>query len=67
MYITELLTLAISKGASDLHLSAGLPPLIRVDGDLQRLEYPPFGQETLLKFFYNILNEQQHGQIYHIS
>ena len=41
MGIEELLALGVRQGASDLHLSAGLPPLIRVDGDIRRLDAPP--------------------------
>ena len=37
MDITELLAFSVEQGASDLHLSAGLPPMIRVDGDVRRL------------------------------
>lgn len=59
MNLTELLTLAINKGASDLHLSASLPPFIRIDGNLQRLEYPSLDHATLLNFFYSVMSEQQ--------
>ena len=41
MDIEELLALAVEQGASDMHLSAGLPPLVRVDGDIRRLPAPP--------------------------
>ena len=41
MDITELLAFAVQQGASDLHLSAGLPPMIRVDGDIRRVNLPP--------------------------
>jgi twitching motility protein PilT len=37
MDITELLAFSVQQGASDLHLSAGLPPMIRVDGDIRRV------------------------------
>ena len=43
MNIEELLALGVQQGASDLHLSAGLPPMVRVDGDIRRLDAPPFG------------------------
>lgn len=55
----ELLTLAVNQVASDLHLSAGLPPLLRIDGDLRRLEYPSLDQATLLNFFHSVMNESQ--------
>lgn len=41
MDVTDLLTRALAAGASDLHLATGEPPLLRVDGLLQRLELPP--------------------------
>ena len=41
MDITELLAFGVQQGASDLHLSAGLPPMIRVDGDIRRVDLPP--------------------------
>ena len=40
MDITELLAFSAKQGASDLHLSAGLPPMIRVDGDVRRINLP---------------------------
>ena len=40
MDIAELLTLAFEHHASDLHLSAGAVPMIRVDGDMQQLNFP---------------------------
>ena len=40
MDITELLAFSAKNGASDLHLSAGLPPMIRVDGDVPRINLP---------------------------
>ena len=40
MDITELLAFSQKQGASDLHLSAGLPPMIRVDGDIRRINVP---------------------------
>ena len=41
MELTELLTVAIHRHASDLHLSTGLPPMLRVHGDIQTLDLPP--------------------------
>ncbi len=40
MDITELLAFSVKHNASDLHLSAGLPPMIRVDGDIRRINVP---------------------------
>ena len=41
MEISELLAFAVKNKASDLHLSAGLPPMIRVHGDVRRINLPP--------------------------
>ena len=40
MDITELLSFSVKQNASDLHLSAGVPPMIRVDGDVRRINVP---------------------------
>ena len=40
MDITELLAFSVKNKASDLHLSAGLPPIIRVDGEMRKLNVP---------------------------
>src|SRR5678815_4130040 len=47
MDITELLAFAVKNKASDLHLSAGLPPLIRVHGDIRRINLPPMEHEAV--------------------
>ncbi|MGB2271990.1 MAG: twitching motility protein PilT, partial [Pseudomonadales bacterium] len=44
MDITELLAFSAKQNASDLHLSAGLPPMIRVDGDVRRVNLPALEQ-----------------------
>nr|VFK25568.1 MAG: twitching motility protein PilT [Candidatus Kentron sp. MB]VFK34473.1 MAG: twitching motility protein PilT [Candidatus Kentron sp. MB]VFK76771.1 MAG: twitching motility protein PilT [Candidatus Kentron sp. MB] len=46
MEIIELLTFGMENGASDLHISAGMPPLIRVDGDMRRIDIPPLDHST---------------------
>lgn len=58
MDITELLAFAVKNAASDLHLSAGLPPMIRVDGDLQRINIPPLDQKTITKLIYDIMSDK---------
>ena len=45
--LTRLLALGVDRGASDLHLSAGLPPMIRVDGDIEPLDLPPFDSRQI--------------------
>jgi twitching motility protein PilT len=57
--ITELLTFTKQQGASDLHLSAGLPPMIRLHGSLRRLKMNPLSKEELRKMLYEILSEEQ--------
>ena len=42
MEISELLAFAVKNKASDLHLSSGLPPMIRVNGDVRRINLPPW-------------------------
>jgi twitching motility protein PilT len=59
MDITELLAFVVKQNASDLHLSAGVPPLIRVDGDLKRLDLPAMDNKTVLSLLYEIMNDKQ--------
>lgn len=59
MDITKLLDLSIKQGASDLHLSAGLPPMLRVDGEILRLELPVLDTQCVKKLIFSILSEQQ--------
>lgn len=59
MELSTLLTFALEKNASDLHLSAGLPPIIRVDGQLQRLDLPALEQGLILKLITGIMSEKQ--------
>ena len=47
MDITELLAFGVKNGASDLHLSAGMPPMIRVDGDVRRINVPAMDHSTV--------------------
>lgn len=55
----ELLTLLIQRGGSDLHLSAGSPPRIRIDGRLVAMEFDPLTPETTQKLIYSILSGDQ--------
>lgn len=57
--ITELLTFSVQNSASDLHLSAGLPPMMRVDGELQRLQLPELDQKSLLNLLHSIMTDKQ--------
>lgn len=59
MEIAELLTFAVKNNASDLHLSSGLPPMIRVDGDLRKINLPPFEDQTVVSLLHSIMNDNQ--------
>ncbi|MEM1144125.1 MAG: type IV pilus twitching motility protein PilT [Pseudomonadota bacterium] len=59
MDITELLAFSAKQGASDLHLSAGLPPMIRVDGDVRRINLPPLEHKQVHELLYDIMNDKQ--------
>ncbi|NRB37795.1 MAG: type IV pilus twitching motility protein PilT [Pseudomonadales bacterium] len=59
MDITELLAFSAKQNASDLHLSAGLPPMIRVDGDVRRINLPPMDHKEVHSLIYEIMNDKQ--------
>src|SRR5574340_1219853 len=59
MDITELLAFAVKNKASDLHLSSGLPPLIRVHGDIRRINLPPMEHEDVHAMVYDIMSDAQ--------
>jgi twitching motility protein PilT len=59
MDITELLAFSAKQGASDLHLSAGLPPMIRVDGDVRRINLPALEHPEVHALIYEIMNDRQ--------
>ena len=59
MDITELLAFSTKQGASDLHLSAELPPMIRVDGDIRRINLPPMDHGEVHALIYDIMNDKQ--------
>jgi len=59
MDITELLAFCAKNNASDLHLSAGLPPMIRVDGDIRRVNVPPLSHTEVHDMVYDIMNDKQ--------
>ncbi|AWF79542.1 type IV pilus twitching motility protein PilT [Microbulbifer sp. EKSA008] len=59
MDITELLAFSAKQNASDLHLSAGLPPMIRVDGDVRRINLPSMEHKQVHGLIYEIMNDKQ--------
>ena len=59
MDITELLAFSVDHNASDLHLSTGTPPSIRVDGDVRKLNIPAFDAKDVNALVYDIMNDKQ--------
>ena len=59
MDISELLAFAVKNKASDLHLSSGLPPMIRVHGDVRRINLPPLEHKDVHGMIYDIMNDGQ--------
>ena len=59
MDIKELMTFSVQQKASDLHLSAGLPPMIRVDGDMRRMELPALDHQQTQTMIYEIMTDKQ--------
>jgi len=59
MDIAELLAFGVKNDCSDLHLSAGLPPMIRVDGDMRRINVPELDHKSVQSMVYDIMNDKQ--------
>jgi twitching motility protein PilT len=59
MDITELLAFGVKNKASDLHLSAGLPPMIRVHGDVRKINLPAMEHKEVHAMVYDIMNDGQ--------
>jgi len=59
MDISELLAFVVKNTASDLHLSAGLPPMIRVHGDVRRINLPALEHKDVHAMVYDIMNDGQ--------
>jgi twitching motility protein PilT len=59
MDISQLLAFAVKSKASDLHLSAGLPPMIRVDGDVRRINVPPLDSASAHSLIYDIMGDRE--------
>jgi twitching motility protein PilT len=57
--ITELLAFSVKNKASDLHLSAGLPPIIRVDGEMRKLNIPALEHKEVHALIFEIMNDKQ--------
>ena len=59
MDIAQLLAFGVKQNASDLHLSAGLPPMIRVDGDIRRINVPEMDHKQVHDMVYDIMSDKQ--------
>lgn len=59
MDVIQLLAFGVEQGASDCHLSAGEPPMIRIDGDLKKLDFPALSREEAHALVYDIMNDAQ--------
>src|SRR6186713_3019882 len=57
--VAQLLAFAVKNNASDLHLSAGVPPMIRVDGDMKRINMPALTHKEVHGMVYDIMNDKQ--------
>ncbi len=62
MEIAELLAFSVKNKASDLHLSAGMPPMIRVHGDVRKINVPALEHKDVHGMVYDIMNDQQRKQ-----
>lgn len=59
MNLQELLTQCVHEGASDLHLSAGTPPMFRIDGDIRKITTVPLDRRQVLDMVQSIMSESQ--------
>ena len=57
--VPKLLAFSLQKGASDLHLSAGVPPMMRLHGEMTRLDVPAMEADQLQAMLHEIMNEKQ--------
>ena len=54
-----MLGFSVKQGASDLHITAGMPPLIRVDGDMRKISVPPMDHKEVHALIYEIMTDKQ--------
>lgn len=59
MDVLELLSFAKKEKASDVHISSGEPPMIRIHGDMRKIDAPALNREDVHRMLYDILNDQQ--------
>lgn len=53
IHLDELLDFVVEKNASDLHLSVDLPPVVRIDGDLKKMNYEPFTPQSMQNMLFH--------------
>ena len=63
MLIEEILELTVQSKASDLHISAGLPPVIRVDGKLVRTDRPVLSADDVETLLFPMLSNEQRRKL----
>ena len=61
--ISELLEKLVKDGGSDLHISSNLPPAIRIDGKLKRMDYPPFSPDDVENLLFPMLSNEQRRRL----
>ncbi|MDQ4126663.1 MAG: type IV pilus twitching motility protein PilT [Actinomycetota bacterium] len=61
--LTDYLLATVRMGASDLHMTVGLPPMVRVIGSVQPLDYPPLTPNTTRELIYDILSNEQRQRL----
>lgn len=59
MDVSELLIFAVKQKASDVHLSSGEPPMLRIHGEMKKLEGTAFSSDQVHKMIYDVLNDRQ--------
>lgn len=57
MDITELLTFGVANKASDMHLSSGLPPMLRINGEIRKVNLPPLEANAVKNMVYDVMND----------
>lgn len=63
MELIELLSIVVDRGASDLHITVGVPPIIRVQGSLEPLDYPKLTPRDTKELIYSILTQEQRERL----
>ncbi|MCK5717648.1 MAG: twitching motility protein PilT, partial [Thiomargarita sp.] len=59
MNITDLLTFGVKNDVSDFHLSAGVQPMVRISGEMRRLDVPPLDHSQVRDMIYDVMDDRQ--------